>query len=33
MLFVIGGWMYVEGRKEEAGDEVEEEQGIEGEIG
>jgi len=27
---VIGGWMYMEGRKEEAGDEV---KGIEGETG
>jgi len=26
-LFVLGGWMYMEGRKEEAGDE---EQGVEG---
>jgi hypothetical protein len=27
-LFVIGGWMYMEGRKKEAGDEKEEVQGI-----
>ena len=28
VLFVIGGWMYMEGQKEEAGDEEEEEQVI-----
>jgi hypothetical protein len=28
VLFVIGGWMYMEGRKEEAGDEVDEVQGM-----
>jgi hypothetical protein len=28
VLFVIGGWMYMEGRKEEAGDEEGEVQGI-----
>jgi hypothetical protein len=28
VLFVIGGWMYMEGRKQEAGDEEEEVQGI-----
>jgi hypothetical protein len=29
VLFVIGGWMYMEGQKEEAGDEKEEVQGVE----
>jgi hypothetical protein len=28
LLFVIGGWMYREGQKEEAGDEEDEVQGI-----
>ncbi len=28
VLFVIGGWMYMEGRKEEEGDEVVEVEGI-----
>ena len=30
VLFVMGGWMYMEGRKEEVGDEVQEVQGIAG---
>jgi hypothetical protein len=33
VLFIIGGWMYMEGRKEEAGDEEEMEQGIDEESG
>jgi hypothetical protein len=33
VLFVIGGWMYMEGRKEEAGDEEEEGLGNEEQIG
>jgi len=33
VLFVIGGWMYMEGRKEEAGDEVVGVQGIAEESG
>ena len=33
VLFVIGGWMYMEGQKEEAGAEGNEVQGIEGEMG
>ena len=33
VLFLIGGWMYMEGRKVEAGDEEDEVQGIAGEIG
>ena len=33
VLFVIGGWLYMEGRMVEAGDEVVGVQGIAGEIG
>jgi len=33
LMFVIGGWMYMEGRKEEAGDEEKEVQGIAEESG
>jgi len=33
VLFVIGGWMYSEGRKEEAWDEEEEVQGVAEETG
>jgi hypothetical protein len=33
MLFVIGGWMYMEGRKEETRDDDDEVQGIDEEIG
>jgi len=33
VLFVIGGWMYMEGRKEEVGDEVQEVQGIDEKTG
>jgi len=33
VLFVIGGWMYMVGQKEEARDEEDEVQGTEGEIG
>jgi len=33
MLFTVGGWMYMEGRKEEAGDEEDGVQGIAEESG
>ena len=33
LMFVIGGWMYMEGRKEKVGDEEEEVQGIDEESG
>jgi len=33
MFFTVGGWMYMEGRKEEAGDEDDEVQGIDEESG
>jgi len=33
VLIVIGGWMFMEGRKEEVGDEEDEVQGIDDEQG